>query len=285
MHSRFHQSRLCGRLIVALATACLAAGCLPAGAAPPAAHPAHPAPPPAITAVPMTIDGGVYVIPVSVNGVAMPDCIVDSGASDVNVPADVFRKLVRAGKIQKGDFLGTQDYTLADGSTEHGRTFLIRSLKVGNIEVKDVIASVGGDGSSALLGQSFFSRFGSWSQDNGRHALLLVGPPSAPPRAVPQPHPNDGPPSVANDGGGHHVGAPPPVGGTGHDTDGPPPGTTVAQTPTAHAPDTSPDTQGSEAQTSQTGGGGSGSDTSDTSASQNAPDPSDDSLTAQQSSQ
>ena len=129
----------------------------------------------------MRLDGGVYIVPVSVNGVVTLDCIVDSGASDVNIPAEMFRKLVRAGSVKESDYTGTSDYTLADGSTEHGRTFRIHSLKVGNVVVQDVIASVGGDGSSALLGQSFLSRFRSWSQDNTHHTLALLGPVSATP--------------------------------------------------------------------------------------------------------
>ncbi|MEI9992623.1 MAG: retropepsin-like aspartic protease [Rhizomicrobium sp.] len=184
------------------------------------------APPPAAStaAIPMKKDGGVYVVPVTVNGLVTIDCIVDSGASDVNIPAGVYRKLQRAGAIQQSDLLGTEDYTLADGSTEHGRVVRIRTLKVGNIVVHDVTASIGGDESSALLGQSFLERFRSWSLDNGRHALVLNGVPSEPAprvardgnRPVPAPHagPSDdsGAPTVAQISSGHggHVRRPPP---------------------------------------------------------------------------
>jgi clan AA aspartic protease (TIGR02281 family) len=142
-----------------------------------AAHPPAPTP----VSIAMRQDGGVYVVPVSVNGVLTLDCIVDSGASDVNIPAEMFRKLVRAGSVKESDYAGTSDYTLADGSTERGRVFRIRSLKVGNVVVQNVLASIGGDGSSALLGQSFLGRFRSWSQDNTRHTLSLLGPVSPAP--------------------------------------------------------------------------------------------------------
>ncbi len=144
---------------------------------------------PAPAAIAMRLDGGVYVVPVSVNGVLTLDCVVDSGASDVNIPAEMFRKLVRAGSVKPSDYAGMSDYTLADGSTEHGRTFRIHSLKVGNVVVPDVIASVGGNGSTALLGQSFLRRFRSWSQDNTHHTLALVGPVSPSPSAVAANHP------------------------------------------------------------------------------------------------
>jgi clan AA aspartic protease (TIGR02281 family) len=167
------------------------------GAAAPAPH----AVAPSTTTVPMKKDGGVYVVPVAVNGDVTLDCIVDSGASDVNIPADVFEALVRDGAVRQSDLLGTRLYTLADGSSERGRVVRIKSLKVGNVVVHDVVASIGGDDSNGLLGQSFLGRFRSWSLDNGRHALVLVGPPS-----TAESHPAAGPPGrddgplVANDG-------------------------------------------------------------------------------------
>jgi len=171
---------------------------------------------PPSTAIPMTKDAGVYVVPVSVDGVVTFDCIVDSGASDVNIPEDAFRKLVRAGAIRQSDILGTEIYTLADGSNERGRIVRIRTLKVGNIVVHDVQASIGGTESSGLLGQSFLERFRSWSLDNVRHALVLSGTPGdAPPRVAsgrgPEPagpgrRDDDGPASVAQVVSGNHPG-------------------------------------------------------------------------------
>ncbi|MEI9994541.1 MAG: retropepsin-like aspartic protease [Rhizomicrobium sp.] len=175
----------------------------------PGAARAAPPPKPALTtAIPMKKDGGVYVVPVSVNGAVTVDCIVDSGASDVNIPSRVFEQLLRSGSLGDGDMLGTRTYTLADGSTQRGRVVRIRALKVGGLVVKDVVASVGGAGASALLGQSFLERFSAWSLDNRHHALVLVGTPTAatlPPRP-PAPHrqgPDDGGPMVAQTSNGH----------------------------------------------------------------------------------
>ena len=151
-----------------------------ADAAPPPASPV-----PTTVSIPMKKDGGVYVVPVSLNGEVSIDCIIDSGASDVNIPESVFARLVRAGSIRDSDILGTRTYTLADGSTENGRVVRIKSLKVGGMIVNDVLASVGGNDDSALLGQSFLERFKSWALDNARHSLVLVGLPSA--AAPPEP--------------------------------------------------------------------------------------------------
>ena len=51
--------------------------------------------------------------------------------------------------------------------------FRIRSLNVGGHTLSNVLGSVAPASASLLLGQSFLSRFKSWSIDNGRHVLVL----------------------------------------------------------------------------------------------------------------
>jgi hypothetical protein len=101
------------------------------------------------------------------------DQCMPSGASDVSIPSDVFRTLVRTGTITKEDTIGSETYTLADGSRKKATTFRIRSLKVGPKGLEDVKGSVAEDDSPLLLGMSFLSRFRSWSVDNERHVLVL----------------------------------------------------------------------------------------------------------------
>ena len=134
-----------------------------------------PPPPPASSAqsVPMQKHGNVYVVPVLINNAITLDFVVDSGASDVSIPADVVMTLTRAGTIRSSDFLGTQRYKLADGSEVPSQTFRIRSLKVGDRILENVIGSIAPVQGSLLLGQSFLGRFKSWSIDNSKHVLVL----------------------------------------------------------------------------------------------------------------
>jgi predicted aspartyl protease len=92
-------------------------------------------------AVPLKKAGGTFVVPVQINGAITLDFTVDSGASDVSVPADVFSTLVRTGTIRSTDLIGEQTYGLADGTETKSMTFFIRSLKVGNTVVQNVRAS------------------------------------------------------------------------------------------------------------------------------------------------
>jgi peptidoglycan hydrolase-like protein with peptidoglycan-binding domain len=59
--------------------------------------------------------GGVYRVPVRINDAITLTFTVDSGASDVQIPADVILTLMRAETLSSGDFLGERTYVLADG--------------------------------------------------------------------------------------------------------------------------------------------------------------------------
>jgi clan AA aspartic protease (TIGR02281 family) len=123
--------------------------------------------------VQMVGDGGTFKVPVTINGQLTLKFVVDSGASDVSIPADVVLTLARTGTIAEDDFLGAQTYRMADGSTVPSQRFLIRSLKVGDKVLENVTGSIAPIAGSLLLGQSFLTRFKTWSIDNDRQALVL----------------------------------------------------------------------------------------------------------------
>ena len=123
--------------------------------------------------VPIVRNGGTFTVPVLVNGVISLSFMLDSGASDVSIPADVVLTLMRTGTLKDSDFIGTQNYRLADGSIVPSKTFRIHTLTIGNQIIENVVGSMTGVEGSLLLGQSFLSRFQSWSIDNARQVLVL----------------------------------------------------------------------------------------------------------------
>ncbi len=125
------------------------------------------------TGVALAPRGGILVVPATINDAVQLPFIVDSGASDVSISADVVTALVQSGTISQDDFIGKRNYRLADGSTVPYATFRIRSLRVGDKVLQDVIGSVAPGTGGFLLGQSFLSRFRSWSIDNERMLLVL----------------------------------------------------------------------------------------------------------------
>lgn len=126
--------------------------------------------------IPLEKQGGVYTLPVRINGVITLNFVLDSGASEVSIPADVASTLVRTGTIKEGDFLPGKVYSLADGSTLKSPRFLIRELEFGGIKISNVPGSVSPPAGELLLGQSLLERLDSWALDNRRHVLVLNSP-------------------------------------------------------------------------------------------------------------
>jgi clan AA aspartic protease (TIGR02281 family) len=125
-------------------------------------------------AIPLVHGHGTLQVPGVINGRSSLNFTIDSGATDVSIPASVFSALTSTGTVLPQDYLDKQAYKLADGSTEFSQRFRIRSLRVGSLELRDVIASVVPSAGSLLLGQSFLSRLKSWSIDNERQVLLIT---------------------------------------------------------------------------------------------------------------
>ena len=130
-------------------------------------------PPGPRTVVSMFRDAGTFVVPVTINGQITLKFVVDSGAADVSIPADVVLTLFRTGTLTADDFLGKQTYTMADGSTVPSEQFIIRSLKIGDRMVENVTGSIAPVAGGLLLWQSFLGRFHSWSIDNQTEALVV----------------------------------------------------------------------------------------------------------------
>jgi clan AA aspartic protease (TIGR02281 family) len=117
---------------------------------------------------------GVFAVPVVINRAVSIPFVLDSGASEVQLPAEVVLTIIRTGTLSEGDFIGQSSYVLADGSTLRSPRFNIREMRVGEYVVRNVTASVGpAVTSDALLGQSFLSKLSSWALDNRRHVLVL----------------------------------------------------------------------------------------------------------------
>jgi aspartyl protease family protein len=137
------------------------------GAAAPKAAPGQ-------TLIPGEPEAGTLVVPVSIDGAQATRFTVDSGASLVSLPYDDAEPFLKLGLIKPGDYRGLRTVRLANGSTVTAQIYNLRSIKVGDREVTDVLAAVYPGHGPRLLGQSFLKRFRSWSVDNGRRMLVLT---------------------------------------------------------------------------------------------------------------
>ena len=55
------------------------------------------------------LKGGTFTVPVSTNNRITLNFVLDSGAADVSIPADVVPRLMRTGTLSAADFLGEAD--------------------------------------------------------------------------------------------------------------------------------------------------------------------------------
>jgi len=121
---------------------------------------------------------GVFVLPVILNATAQTFFVVDSGASHVQVPQEVVDELMRQGTLDSSDFVGERGFVVADGRKLVQKTMRLRSVRIGNRTLENVLAAVGPRHSQALLGQSLLKRLNWWKIDNVKNAIELefVGP-------------------------------------------------------------------------------------------------------------
>jgi len=121
----------------------------------------------------MKKDNGVYYVPCKINGAEMR-FIFDTGASDITMSLTEALFLYKQGKLTDDDFLGTQQYQIADGSIAEGTVVNLRTVTIGNRTLNDVQASIVHNmGAPLLLGQSALAEFGKISIDYKRNEITF----------------------------------------------------------------------------------------------------------------
>lgn len=103
---------------------------------------------------------GVYQIPCKVNGIEMK-FIFDTGASDISISKTEANFLAKQGLLKEDDIVGIQKYQIADGSISEGTKIIIREIKIKDIFINNISATVvDNDNAPLLFGQSALSKFG-----------------------------------------------------------------------------------------------------------------------------
>jgi clan AA aspartic protease (TIGR02281 family) len=123
--------------------------------------------------VPVEPANGAYVVPAVINGVLTEKFIIDSGAADVSIPANIAAQLKQSGTLTGTDLLGSKTYMMADGSKVPSEIYRLASLRIGGMVMENVTVRISAENSHLLLGQSFLSRLKSWSMDNARQVMIF----------------------------------------------------------------------------------------------------------------
>ncbi|MBR1480918.1 MAG: tetratricopeptide repeat protein [Paludibacteraceae bacterium] len=119
-----------------------------------------------VTEIPFTRQGGVCQVQCTVN--SLPFYFVfDTGASDVTLSSVEANFMLKNGYLTETDFMGKQNYITADGKIHEGTLVNLRELRVGDIVLYNIKASiVSSQTAPLLLGQTAFRHFGQVEIDN-----------------------------------------------------------------------------------------------------------------------
>jgi len=125
------------------------------------------------TIIKMTERSGVYFIPCKINGSEM-EFIFDTGASDITMSLTEALFLYKQGTLTDDDFLGTQQYQIANGKLEEGTVVKLKTVELGNRKLYNVQASIVHNlQAPLLLGQSALNKFGKISIDYNKGEIIF----------------------------------------------------------------------------------------------------------------
>lgn len=127
-----------------------------------------------VTELPFTREGGVCRVKCTLNGLPLY-FVFDTGAADVSISSVEANFMLKNGYLTNADFMGKQNYVTATGEIHEGTVINLREVRVGDVVLKDIKASVIKNQSAPLLlGQSCFRRFGTVEVDNNAQVIRLI---------------------------------------------------------------------------------------------------------------
>jgi aspartyl protease family protein len=123
------------------------------------------------TKVSMRKEGGVYLVPITVNGLNL-DFIFDTSASSISLSSAEAMVMLRQGKIKQNDIVGQQQFQDATGGVSVGTIVLLRTVQIGDITLENVEASIVDNiQAPLLLGQTALAKFGKVTIDYNHNTI------------------------------------------------------------------------------------------------------------------
>lgn len=128
------------------------------------------------TVIKLTKANGVYTVPCQING-KTDVFFFDTGASNVTISLGYYTKGIKEGFLKTSDILPEiVNFKVANGSIQTGRLINIRELKIGNLKLYNIVATiVENEDSPLLLGQTALEKFGTYTVNTTNSTLSILG--------------------------------------------------------------------------------------------------------------
>ena len=126
-----------------------------------------------IVEIPFTKSNGVTEVQCNINGLPL-HFVFDTGASDVTMSMVEATFMLKNKYLSPLDIVGKQNYLTADGNVSEGTIINLKSVKIGDLELTNVRASVvKSQNAPLLLGQSVLGRLGKIEIDNEKRVIKV----------------------------------------------------------------------------------------------------------------
>ena len=123
------------------------------------------------TKVTMRKEGGVYLVPITVNGLNL-DFIFDTGASSICLSSAEAMVMLRQGHITRDDIVGQQQFQDATGGVSVGTIVMLHTVQIGDITLENVEANIVDNiQAPLLLGQTALAKFGKVTIDYNHNTI------------------------------------------------------------------------------------------------------------------
>lgn len=124
--------------------------------------------------IPLVKTGGVTEVECNINGLPL-HFVFDTGASDVTMSMVEATFMLKNKYLSPLDIVGKQNYLTADGNVSEGTVINLKSVKIGDLELTNVRASVvKSQNAPLLLGQSVLGRLGKFEIDNEKRVIRIT---------------------------------------------------------------------------------------------------------------
>lgn len=121
----------------------------------------------------MENESGVKYVWIEINGIRLR-FIFDTGASSICISPAEATVLYRQGTLTKDDIIDKEYFQDATGKISEGTKINLRTVKVGNVILKNINATVIDNvDAPLLLGQSVLENFGNIEIDNDNNVIIF----------------------------------------------------------------------------------------------------------------